>query len=54
MDKKKNSMSMNRFKRRTLEKRYRHVVESSNDRIGAVEENAVCTYAGPQCRALLG
>jgi len=36
------------------EKRYRHLVESSNDWIWEMDKDAIYTYAGPQCREFLG
>ena len=36
------------------EKRYRQLVESSNDWIWEIDQDAVYTYAGPQCREILG
>ncbi|MBZ5671215.1 MAG: PAS domain S-box protein [Acidobacteriia bacterium] len=39
---------------RESEGRYRDLVESSNDWVWQVDENAIYTYAGPQCRELLG
>ncbi len=39
---------------RASEERYRHLVESSNDWVWEVDQDAVYTYAGPQCRELLG
>ena len=39
---------------RENEKRYRDLVESSHDWVWQVDENGIYTYAGPQCRGLLG
>jgi len=36
------------------EERYRHLVDSSNDWVWEVDADDVYTYAGPQCRDLLG
>ena len=39
---------------RKSEERYRHLVESSNDWVWEVDAEGVYTYAGPQCRKILG
>jgi PAS domain S-box-containing protein len=39
---------------RESEERYRHLVESSNDWVWEVDAEGVYTYAGPQCRKILG
>ncbi len=39
---------------RDSEERLRHLVSSSNDWVWEVDENGIYTYAGPQCRGILG
>jgi PAS domain S-box-containing protein len=36
------------------EQRFRHLIESSTDWVWEINANVVYTYAGPQCRAILG
>jgi PAS domain S-box-containing protein len=39
---------------RESEERYRHLVDASNDWVWEVNADGVYTYAGPQCREILG